>query len=395
MKYCEFCGTKLDSKSECNCDQAVQKRAESKAKNAPKNGTFKIIAIVAVVIIAVVACALVMSSSKIDPTEYLTVSFEGLNGDGKVNVEPFEKGIIEEIIGKEPNEFDFKAYSEWLQKYEEYESCIEYSIDKEDGLSNGDKITIDITVTGNLASKVKSSSNTFEVSGLISAEAVDVFGAYTFKFDGVSGFGSLNQECSSDDPYINAVTVKADKYDNLKNGDVVTLTVEVDNETATKYQCVPAEKTKTITISGLSEYLNDTSKISKEIIDSISSTFLKNMQADAMNDMGLSDKNFKYEGAYFLTTKDTEDYKNYNKLVFCVSFDRFNNGELHSKHCMTLEFDNLIADTSGNVKLVSYGWGTTETIELAYENGETFSRGNTISDVVSGFEETYTVVKIS
>lgn len=395
MKYCEFCGTKLDSKSECNCDQAVQKRAEAKTKNAPKNGKIKIIAMVAVVIIAVVACALVMSSSKIDPTEYLTVTFEGLNGDGKVNIEPFEKGIIEEIIGKEPNELDFKAYGEWLQKYEEYENCIERTIDKEDGLSNGDKVTIDITVTGNLASKVKSSSKTFEVSGLISAEAVDVFGAYTFKFDGVSGFGSLHQECSTDDPYINAITVKADKTYDLKNGDTVTLTIEVDEETATEYQCVPAEKTKTITVSGLSEYLNDTSKISANLIDSISSNFLKNMQADAMNDMGLSDKNFKYEGAYFLTTKDAEDYKNYNKLVFCVSFDRFNNGELHSKHCMTLEFDNLIVDASGNIKLMSYGWGSTEIEELVYENGDEHHRGETVSGVVSGFEETYTVVKIS
>lgn len=87
-------------------------------------------------------------------------------------------------------------------------------------------------------------------------------------------------------------------------------------------------------------------------------------------------------------TKDVEDYENYNKLVFCVLYDQYYNGKLHSKNCMTFEFDSLIVDTTGKVMLMSYGWGSTEIEELLYENGEMFSRGDTIADVVSVFEET-------
>lgn len=102
--------------------------------------------------------------------DYVTVDFNGKNGDGTAYVNVDYDGIEIEMVGGEDKIKQLEDLSE-LTKYINAVSSISFSIDKNKGLSNGDQIIVSVTFDSSAAESAgvifgDQKSKTFEVKGL-------------------------------------------------------------------------------------------------------------------------------------------------------------------------------------------------------------------------------------
>lgn len=102
--------------------------------------------------------------------DYVTVDFNGKNGDGTAYVNVDYDGIEIEMVGGEDKIKQLEDLSE-LTKYINAVSSISFSIDKNKGLSNGDQVIVSVTFDSSAAESAgvifgDQKSKTFEVKGL-------------------------------------------------------------------------------------------------------------------------------------------------------------------------------------------------------------------------------------
>lgn len=105
--------------------------------------------------------------------DYVTVDFSGKNGEGTAYVNVDYDGIEIEMVGGEENIKDLDEVDDLavLSKYINAVSSISFSIDKNEGLSNKDEVTVTVTYDSNAAEAAgvvfgSQKSKTFEVKGL-------------------------------------------------------------------------------------------------------------------------------------------------------------------------------------------------------------------------------------
>ncbi len=120
------------------------------------------------------------SGSRIDTTDgitnildYVTVDFDGKNGEGTAFVKVDYDGMETEMVGgaDKIKEMDEVEDLSELTKYINAVSSISFSIDKNEGLSNGDQVIVSVSYDGTAAQSAgvnfgDQSSKTFEVKGL-------------------------------------------------------------------------------------------------------------------------------------------------------------------------------------------------------------------------------------
>ena len=120
------------------------------------------------------------SNSQIDTTDgitnildYVTVDFNGKNGEGTAYVNVDYDGMETEMVGGEEKvkEMDEVDDLSELTKYINAVSSISFSIDKNEGLSNGDQVIVSVSYDGTAAQAAgvnfgEQSSKTYEVKGL-------------------------------------------------------------------------------------------------------------------------------------------------------------------------------------------------------------------------------------
>lgn len=128
---------------------------------------------------AMTGCSL-KQNSKIDTTDgitnildYVTVDFSGKNGEGTAYVNVDYNGIETEMVGGEEKlkEMDEIEDLSNLTKYINAVSSISFSIDKNEGLSNGDQVIVSVSYDNSAAQAAgvdfgNQSSKTYEVKGL-------------------------------------------------------------------------------------------------------------------------------------------------------------------------------------------------------------------------------------
>ena len=208
---------------------------------------------------------------KIDMSPYLSVSYTGYNGNGTAHVD-----------------FDFSAFEyntmagvKLKDQFEKFtgmtavEMTITYAADKAEKLSNGDTITVTVSVDEQLAKKhgfsFKGMEKKFKVEGLTDPIMVDPFaeGTLDIVIEGTAPFASLYLNYTGDRSAPAAyITYKADKTYNLKNGDVVTVTAEMNERYAQQGYLLTADS-MTVTVEGLKSYITDVSALRAEDIAAI------------------------------------------------------------------------------------------------------------------------------
>ncbi len=138
------------------------------------------------IITALLATALLLTgcggagSAKIDTTDgitnildYVSVDFSGKNGEGTAYVNVDYDGMETEMVGGKDKikELDDVSDLSVLSKYINAVSSISFSIDKNEGLSNGDQVIVSVTYDSSAAETAgvnfgDQKSRTFEVKGL-------------------------------------------------------------------------------------------------------------------------------------------------------------------------------------------------------------------------------------
>jgi len=143
MSYCKYCGKQLADGEKCSCEGA---------KKSGKN--YKKLLIPAAVIITLVIgvmCVVSYVQSGLDLADYILIEgAEGFNGQGVLNYsidsEALYMDMVDNSAWEKADEDNFEELlTNQISQNEEVDHAlksIELSATKEEGLSNGDKITV-------------------------------------------------------------------------------------------------------------------------------------------------------------------------------------------------------------------------------------------------------------
>ncbi len=265
MKYCEFCGTKLQDNELCNCEAAQQSRTSSDNQKLNVGLLLKIffskfkLYIGAVLFLAIIVYLIIgftIGGPK-DPFDYVTVRFEGFDdGYGKAIVKVDKTAMAEKVYGESPDDptslDDLQELVEFENKASYFKNCIEVTVSKKDELSNGDTVTVEIKCTDIAAKHFKSSTQSYTVEDLDELERVDVFKDLTVKFEGMEGASKVSFENNSNKLFIKRTKFSiVEDASALVNGQTVTVKAECDEENIIESECIPESTEKTYTVTGL------------------------------------------------------------------------------------------------------------------------------------------------
>lgn len=358
--FCPKCGTKIEGEAQqVNQPQMqtveagqegmpVQKPVQSvEKKREPANKkTLGIIAaaVAALVLVIIIACC---HKPTINLNKYVTVEFEGYETLGKatavVDWESIEKDYGKKIkvdkaaLKKEMKkelgaDYSDTFFGELVDEYLE-ESAVELlreavsgSLDKSNGLSNGDEVIYtwdcdDEDIEKFLGCKLKHPDQTFKVSGLEQVGTFNPFDGVSVTYSGTApnGTASINYEYNNDyDYYLN---YKFDKQDGLSNGDTVTLSVSIsgsEESFVADYGKLPSPTEQTYTVEGLMAYIDSAANIPDDLMVSMQNQAEDIIQSQVANHWKeeVSLKSLVYMGNYFLTSKGDAWDQNRCALVY-------------------------------------------------------------------------------
>lgn len=213
-------------------------------------------------------------------TDYLEVSFEGLNTNGTVNYYVEDVQAIAEAYGIETVDFESEMMTLYEKKPEtaaeinELFSSYSVTIDKEDELSNGDTITVTITVDEDIKT-LKGGEKEFTVEGLEEPEIIkseDVKKHIIVDFIGANERGQARIENTFNNELAN-VPFKIEDDGKLTNGKQAKLIVDEEDTLLIDYGYKLEDDFEvTYDIEGLTEFAKDVSDIKnykdiKQMID--------------------------------------------------------------------------------------------------------------------------------
>lgn len=309
-KFCEKCGAPMTPV------EAPKSAAPAKKPLNPKVIIGLIVA--AAVIIAGVYFVNVMGKT-IDLNKYVTVETEGYDGYGKAKItvdwEAIEEKYGDKVSYTDEGKKKFKSTYKSNKAIERVADAVSIKVDKKSGLSNGDKVEYKWNVNSELEKyydvKLKYKDDSVTIEGLEEIATFDVFADVEVTFSGMSPSGSADVRYVGSDG-LAGYYFTVDKYNDLKNGDTITVSVNEDymEDYIRSYGKKPSEKSKTYTVSGLPEYIDSFDKLSadfvseikKETEDTIASYVAKNYSEKA------SLSNLEYSG-YIFETVNKSDYR--------------------------------------------------------------------------------------
>jgi uncharacterized Zn finger protein (UPF0148 family) len=233
--FCSNCGAKAEGsqgepqgvREEMNqpVNQTVQEENKTNVKEKlPKSKKTKFIiagaAALLVLIIGIVTTILVVSSIKktIHVEEFVYVDFYGGNGSGMAEAYIDEYSFLDSVMDAAGMKVNYEELlesedliyenEEFLLIYDLYES-IEFELDKDSGLSNGDSVTVTCTydkaVTKQLGIKIKDTEVTFKVENLEELVDIDPFEYLTVEFIGTAPYISVDLSYTGNDGYLSVM----------------------------------------------------------------------------------------------------------------------------------------------------------------------------------------------
>lgn len=402
-KRCHNCGAEMPADSrfcpECKAAQRMrtgnQTRREAhpptpKAPSGPETikRNKRILASLAGVMALLVLVGIVSLFIKpaIHLNQYLTVEFEGYDTAGTATVafdiEKFESDYEKKLGGKKmkPYSFSWNPLSKRNSKdfYDSYYSnsvskgflseCVSWSLDVDEGLSNGAVVTLSWECDDDYALKkygykLKYTDTEYTVTNLKAAEFFDPFAGVEVVFDGISSEGTASIQGTPADKEGESLNYSLDIHNSLKNGDEVTVTVSLYGEDPVEY-CIneygkiPKPLEKTYKVDGLSSYVSSIDEISDESFEEMKSQAEDVYRAYAAKNWGEYEslESISYLGSYLLTLKDSNSRSSSNNSIYLVYKmgvrDNYTNseGDYYNKVndvYWYISFDNLLVNPSG------------------------------------------------
>ena len=287
---------------------------------------------------------------------------------------------IEEFDPFEDVEVKFSGYAPngtaEIQNNSEYNyetPYLDFELDKRDGLSNGDKVTVSVanavgdedTFRENCIRDwgVAPSAVTKEytVEGLDEMEDYDPFEHIIVSFSGTSPDTTIN---ITNNTGIEDLEFEADKYEKLKLGDTVTVTAKGYYDEDPAELCAYEGKNLTVTskeytVENVPKYADQLSEIPQDMLDKMDQNAQDKLNAYAANNWSDEERlvGISLEGEYFLYVKDgadTYDYwsgeSTYNKLFLVYKVSVEADGKPYEYYYYS-RFSNIIIMEDGTCSL--------------------------------------------
>ena len=371
ITFCPYCGSAVNNAKE-----------NTKMK---KHNPAKVLApIAAAAVIAAGGWAFANRTPTIDVSKYMTLSADGYNTVGKLNID-FDTDKLEQDYGKQITtrfkkqmknlkDDTFGLSSLTASLYDGYEAdlfaetCATGSADKTKNLSNGDVVTYTWDDNSDEAEeafgvKVKYTDITYTVSGLASVNTFDAFDGVDVEFSGISPDGRATVNSLPTAAEAQGLYYTLDENSGLSNGDTVTLTVHSNRDDFSdcidKYGAMPQATEKTFTVEGLNEYVTSADTLSDSVLVSLQNQaedVFKSYAAQRFSN-GQTFKGMTYLGNYILTPKNKDSWGDKDRIVLAyqVTVHHDYTSELNTTYDADdsffwyITFNNVSKDANDNI----------------------------------------------
>ena len=371
ITFCPYCGSTVNNAKE-----------NTKMK---KHNPAKVLGpIAAVAVVAAGGWAFANRTPTIDVSKYMTLSADGYNTVGKLNIS-FDTEKLEKDYGKQIatrfkkqmknlKDDTYGLSSLTASLYDGYEAdlfaetCATGSADKTKGLSNGDVVTYTWDDNSDEAEeafgvKVKYTDITYTVSGLASVNTFDAFDGVDVEFSGISPDGRATVNSLPTAAEAQGLYYTLDENSGLSNGDTVTLTVHSNRDDFSdcidKYGAMPQATEKTFTVEGLNEYVTSADTLSDSVLVSLQNQaedVFKSYAAQRFSN-GQTFKGMTYLGNYILTPKNKDSWGDKDRIVLAyqVTVHHDYTSELNTTYDADdsffwyITFNNVSKDADGNI----------------------------------------------
>lgn len=241
------------------------------------------------------------SAIKVDFSDYVAVFYNGKSGEAVASYE-FSQAELEQYIKTQWGEDDDISKKE--SELSKLMNTIAFEPSQTDNLTNGDTYVLNITYDRELAAEYGyaflNTYQTYSVVGLSdSANITDIdpFGADIFgdgnpvfiKYEGTAPYGSITitNNAESNNP-VSMIKYSADKTNNLKNGDTITITATfASGHDTTAYKLT--RSTTTVTVSGLNSYVTDVSLFNSSAVNNLQNKFSSFYQSNKIAPLTMVD----------------------------------------------------------------------------------------------------------
>ncbi|MBE6014821.1 MAG: zinc-ribbon domain-containing protein [Lachnospiraceae bacterium] len=328
-KFCEKCGEPLMAVP--NAEGVISKSASGSGVTSGQSfvNTLKSVPLkiwigggVALVAIIVAIVVLLINATTVDFSKYVVVETSGYNGYGKATVK-IDWETLEREHGKD---LSFTPEAQYAISSDNpvvvAKRYVKVKAERTSELSNGDVINYEFDVRDDfykfIGGRVKFSAGTYTVNNLQQAETIDVFKDLNVEFTGTSPNGRAKYTYNGSE----SISFRIDKRTGLKNGDTITVTLSISNPEsfAKKYGKLPAETSKTYTVSGLAEGMTSFSGVSETALAKFKKEAEDKIASQVAGRSNYSVANLEYVGYYFLTKKENSSANN-NQLFIVYSGD--------------------------------------------------------------------------
>lgn len=371
ITFCPYCGSTVNN-------------AKENTKMKKHNPAKVLVPIAAVAVVAAGGWAFANRTPTIDVSKYMTLSADGYNTVGKLNIS-FDTEKLEKDYGKQIatrfkkqmknlKDDTYGLSSLTASLYDGYETdlfaetCATGSADKTKNLSNGDVVTYTWDDNSDEAEeafgvKVKYSDITYTVSGLASVNTFDAFDGVDVEFSGISPDGRATVNSLPTAAEAQGLYYTLDENSGLSNGDTVTLTVHSNcddfSDCIDKYGAMPQATEKTFTVEGLNEYVTSADTLSDSVLVSLQNQaedVFKSYAAQRFSN-GQTFKGMTYLGNYILTPKNKDSWGDKDRIVLAyqVTVHHDYTSELNTTYDADdsffwyITFNNVSKDADGNI----------------------------------------------
>lgn len=216
--------------------------------------------------------------AEINLADYITVSFSGMDGEGKANCR-FDTSSFElDIYSQVKTDKNGMAQAAAITKLER---SLSFNFNKPEGLSNGDKVKLSVGFDKDTAKECSVVLNykeeTFEVSDLKEPIEIDPFdpAEYEVFISGVAPYAWVDWMNHGEKMTNTIIRYDYSKEDGLCNGDVITITASLDPR-ADGY--VLSRNEMTYTVEGLNMVPQNVSDLTSDNIRQLKDICLETVE---------------------------------------------------------------------------------------------------------------------
>lgn len=261
------------------------------------------IVILFIILVFILSKILAFNNKTVDISNYINVTYTGLETIGKVNCTVDEDKLYTQLAGNEKN-------TEVLSNIKQTIDSISITT-KGSNLSNGNSVNINVTYNKDLAKKAKCSFRNLKystkVSGLAVGKTIDIFDNVEVIIAGISpeAYANVNNKWSEE--ALKNISFSIDHPTNISKGDVVKVTCNATEDDMTALGYILKNYTKEYKVDTVNSYISDSSQIDTQL--------LKTIKYEAINTIKTETENTKFRMFYKATNDKTYLYQNNTEWI--------------------------------------------------------------------------------